>query len=144
MKIDAKAELLNKLPETTVGNRIRKQRLLKGISQEELARYIGGADGTMDTYEFDRAFPSPEKLKKIAECLKVPVEYFFDEYYEFVFGDYAERIREWREKNKLTFKKASIVIGVSEKTFILWERGVGCPDRVKYERLIYAMNKKNL
>lgn len=124
------------MPETTVGNRIRKQRLLKGISQKELARYIGVADGTMDTYEFDRAFPSPEKLKKIAECLEVPVEYFFDEYYEFVFGDYGKKIKDWREKNKLSLKEAAMVVGVSERTLIGWERGVDYPNRIKYKIII--------
>ncbi|MCY6354464.1 helix-turn-helix transcriptional regulator [Clostridium sp. ZS2-4] len=123
---------------------MRKQRLLKGLSQEELTRYIGVADGTMDTYEFDRAFPSPEKLKKIAECLEVPLEYFFDGYYEFVVGDYGKKIRDWREKNKLTLKEAAMVIGVSEKTWGWWEKGVKWPDRVKYWKLIDAMNKKDL
>lgn len=129
------------MPETTVGNRIRKQRLLKGISQEKLARYIVVADGTMDTYEFDRAFPSPEKLKKIAEYLEVPVEYFFDEYYEFVFGDYDKKIREWREKNKLSLKEASMVIGVSEKTLGWWEKGAEYPNRVKFKIVIDVINK---
>ncbi len=101
--------------------------------------YIRVADGTMDTYEFDRAFPSPEKLKKIAECLEVPLEYFFDGYYEFVFGDYSERIREWREKNKLSLKEAAMVIRVSEKTLGWWEQGVRWPDRSNFKKLFYIL-----
>lgn len=37
-----------------------------------------------------------------------------------------------------------MVVGVSEKALIGWESGAKCPDRVKYEKLINVMNKKDL
>lgn len=56
-----------------------------------------------------------------------------------MFGDYAERIKNWRKENKLSLKEAAMVIEVSEKILGWWEKGVRYPDRVKYEKLSIAM-----
>jgi transcriptional regulator with XRE-family HTH domain len=133
-------DILQGLSEVTVGNRIRKQRLLKGISQEDLALAIAVADGTMDTYEFDRAFPSPKVLIKIADNLNIPLEYFYDDYYRFIFTEYDLIIKEWIKSNNLTTKHAAKVVGVSENVITNWKYKRYYPDRVQFEKLKAAMN----
>lgn len=70
----------------------------------------------------------------------MPLEYFFDEYYEFIFNNYSKTLKGWREKNKLSINKAAKIIGVNPNTLSKWERGVGYPDRVMYEKIKKAIN----
>ncbi len=136
MYIDIKKALLEPLPEYSVGNKIRKKRLEKGISKKDLADYINSTPKTIDSYEFNRSYPSPNRLVNIAKCLDTSIEYFFDEYYEFIFNDYSERIKFWREEKKLSLKEAAKHLDVNPVNLDRWEKGDSYPDRVSCERLI--------
>lgn len=76
MDIDIKKALLYPLLENTIGNRLGKQQLLKGVSKNNLAGYINSTHKTIALYGFNRSFPSPKRLIKIAQYLDVPLEYF--------------------------------------------------------------------
>lgn len=129
------------MPEATLGNKIRKHRLLKRFYKKDLAEYIGVVTYTIDSYELGLSYPLPEKLIKIAEYFKMPIEYFYDDYYEFVFGNYGEQIKNWRKKDGLTYKDAAKIIGIDPKTLSSWERMINYPDRVMYEKLMAVMKK---
>lgn len=127
-------EKYSNLPETTVGEKIRKLRLIKNMSQEELCNKAGIKRGTLDTFEFNDAYPSPNTLVKIANILDKPIEYFFDEYYKFVFKQ-SENLKEWRKENNLSIRAAAKKLGINEKTLWQWENNVCYMNRVTYEKI---------
>ena len=57
--------------------KIKKARLLAGLSQKDLAQKLGVSDKTISAYEMGRAIPPVLALQKIAEVTKQPLEYFF-------------------------------------------------------------------
>ena len=62
------------------GERLGKLRTEKSWSQAELARGLGIHRSVVASYETERAFPSVAVLKKIAELLRVSVDWLlFDE-----------------------------------------------------------------
>ncbi|WP_078695828.1 helix-turn-helix transcriptional regulator [Caloramator quimbayensis] len=122
------------LPDATVGEKIRKIRLIKNMSQEELCSKSGIRRGTLDTFEFNEAYPSPITLIRIAKALNEPIEYFFDNYYKFVFIQ-SEILKKWRNKNKLSIRSAAKVLDINEKTLWQWENNICYMNRVTYEKV---------
>ncbi|WZY36082.1 helix-turn-helix transcriptional regulator [Bacillus sp. FSL W8-1122] len=65
---------------TRMGKKIRKLRLDKNLTQEELGEKIGGYANTyISQMESGKRKISIELLEKIAEVLSVDITYFFDE-----------------------------------------------------------------
>lgn len=121
--IDYYSELYKNFPETTVGNRIEKQRLIKNLSQSDLGSAIGVSSSTIEDYESSKTYPSPTILSKISNALKTPTEYYFDDYYRFAFSDFSSVIKNWRIENNLTLWQAGKLIGVDYRTIENWESG---------------------
>jgi transcriptional regulator with XRE-family HTH domain len=58
------------------GNRIRELRKARGISQQELADYLGVHHSTLDRWEKNQTRPwRDDKLKRTADYLHVSVPY---------------------------------------------------------------------
>ncbi|SKA82884.1 DNA-binding transcriptional regulator, XRE-family HTH domain [Caloramator quimbayensis] len=104
------------------------------MSQEELCSKSGIRRGTLDTFEFNEAYPSPITLIRIAKALNEPIEYFFDNYYKFVFIQ-SEILKKWRNKNKLSIRSAAKVLDINEKTLWQWENNICYMNRVTYEKV---------
>lgn len=51
----------------TLSGRIKRARMLAGLSQKELAEKLGFSDKTVSAYETDRAIPPIPTIKKIAD-----------------------------------------------------------------------------
>ncbi len=112
------------LPERTLGEKIRKQRYLKGLTAAELGRLCGCATVTINFYESDTYFPSYDVMKKICTVLDVPVTYFEDDYYNFVLSDdYTNYLRRWRKENADSIDDVKKILGVSYSTYCEWEKG---------------------
>jgi transcriptional regulator with XRE-family HTH domain len=64
-----------------IPNRLKQARKRAGISQKNLGLLIGmdesSASGRMNHYEKDRHTPDINTLRKIADALGVPLNYFF-------------------------------------------------------------------
>lgn len=58
----------------SIGDRIRKARLAKGLTQTELGKRVGLSQGMVTYYEVRGVSPSPELLLKLARVLDVTVE----------------------------------------------------------------------
>lgn len=58
------------------GQRLRKARLEKKLSQKGLGLALGLSDKTISSYESGRSYPNLEMLQKFVEILGKPVEYF--------------------------------------------------------------------
>lgn len=116
-------ELYRDLDDTTVGNRIEKQRMIMNLSQRDLANIIGVSSSTIEDYESYNVYPSPETLVKISKALKKPIRYFYDDYYKFIFSNFKSVIKDWRMQNNLTLWQASTLIGIEYRSIQNWESG---------------------
>jgi len=61
-----------------IGQRVRMRRLMLGISQQKLAAALQLSFQQVQKYEKGTNQISADHLMKIAQCLKVPVQFFFD------------------------------------------------------------------
>lgn len=61
-----------------LGNNIRKLRLAKGLSQEQLAEAVGLERDSISSIETGRAFTSSEALAKFANFFNVELNYLFN------------------------------------------------------------------
>ena len=62
-----------RIPEWTIGDRIRKAREHAGLDQDQLADLTGFGRSTLSNWEHDRNAPSVKKLLDLARALDVPV-----------------------------------------------------------------------
>jgi transcriptional regulator with XRE-family HTH domain len=61
-----------------VGSRIRVRRVLRGLTQSELAKLVGISFQSVQKYERGENRVSASRLHEFAEALGVPEQYFFD------------------------------------------------------------------
>lgn len=130
--------LYKDLSETTVGNRIAKARLLKGYTQSKLASILIISHSTVADYEMNKCYPSPKLIIKIAKALDKPIEYFYDDYYKFIFSDFGKKIKAWRTSKGLTLWEAGKITNIDYRSIGKWENGVimGRPYFEKLRRFI--------
>ena len=122
-KINSDYKYLN-YPENTLGQKIRKQRFLKGLTATELGKLCGCVEGTIYSYESDFTKPHYTVMKKICTILEVPIQYFNDDYYNFVLSDdYANYLKKWRKENTARYDDVKKILGVSYKAYRDWEEG---------------------
>jgi transcriptional regulator with XRE-family HTH domain len=62
----------------SVGEKIRAQRIVRGLSQTELGNKLGITFQQIQKYEKGSNRVSAGRLKQIAETLEVPVSFFFE------------------------------------------------------------------
>ncbi len=62
-----------------VGERIKKAREVRGISQKKLGMSLGLSDKAISAYEAGRTYPPIDTLEKIAHELGKPIAYFLSE-----------------------------------------------------------------
>lgn len=60
-----------------VGERIRKARKGKGLTQKELGEKLGVADSVITNYESGKQNLTIETLQKVAQVLEVDISVFF-------------------------------------------------------------------
>lgn len=65
--------------DSTLGQRIRRAREARNISQERLAIELGVSWSTVNRYERDKTPPSVNRLRLIAQVLDVRLEDLLDE-----------------------------------------------------------------
>ncbi|NPB05901.1 MAG: helix-turn-helix transcriptional regulator [Aquificae bacterium] len=63
-----------------IGEKIRRLRLTKGLSQKELANYVGVTYQQIQNYEKGKSKIPVDRLIKIAEALEVSLDYFLKEF----------------------------------------------------------------
>lgn len=59
------------LPETTLGEKIKKERLKKGLTQDKLSYLSGVLRSTINDYEQDYIKPSITNLNKLKKVLSI-------------------------------------------------------------------------
>lgn len=63
-------------PERNLGEKIRKQRNIKGYTAEELGNLCGCSMNTIYAYESNTSKPSDNLLNKIIDALDIDINYF--------------------------------------------------------------------
>lgn len=63
----------------TFGEKVKEARLLKNLSQTELAAITGISERSLYTYEQLNIIPRKSNLKKLSEALNVSLSYLIDE-----------------------------------------------------------------
>jgi transcriptional regulator with XRE-family HTH domain len=92
-----------------VGERIRKARESKGISQKKLGMALGLSDKAISAYEAGRTYPPIDTLFRISTELKKPLVYFLSEDSKAI--DLFDKI----ERIEQSLKSASEEIGQMRK-----------------------------
>ena len=63
----------------TFGEKVKEARILKNLSQAELAVITGISERSLYTYEQLNTIPRKSNLKKLADALKVSISYLVDD-----------------------------------------------------------------
>ena len=113
------------LPEYTFGQRLKKLRLLKGLSQYELGNQIGMQHSMIGSYERDEFYPTLESIKKLGKVLNTSI-LCSEGYSKFLLNSstFKDKLFKWRIENNLTKRSAAKLLGISERGYALWEDGV--------------------
>lgn len=82
-----------------IGNKIKKLREERRLTQKELAEEMNLAQSTIAMIENDKKEGSTKTLKKLADFFNVTLDYLLSE------DDEKDKINEYEEQNKLFFSK---------------------------------------
>ena len=109
-------ELYNTLPEDTIGEKIRKQRLLHGFEKEKFCEMISTEEKSLEFWESNKIIPAPKSIKKICNLFNLPLDYFSEYYPEKLF-------LKWKSRNDYSYKKCVSILECSESTIINFVKG---------------------
>lgn len=111
-------------PEDNLGERIRKQRNIRGLTAREFGELCNLCEGTIYAYESNLDIPSPPTMKRIVKALDIDIEYFKDDYFNFIFSEnYTEILKTWRNENIKKYLQVKEILGVSYGSYRNWEKG---------------------
>jgi transcriptional regulator with XRE-family HTH domain len=129
-------EFYKHFKEETIGDKIKKLRLSRYLSQREFTNLVGITEDALNNYESHLVLPPATIIKSIAATLNVPIQYFImDEYYQFVLFDYEVKIKKWREKNCLSIREASKLTGISASAINSWENSKYTISRKNFDKI---------
>jgi transcriptional regulator with XRE-family HTH domain len=115
---------LTELPEDTPGQRMKKKRLLKKLSVEELAKATGSGRKSIYDWERDIHSARPLFIKQIADALETTPESILGPLPEN--ASLAEQIKYFRTCRGLSQIEFARLLGVNRDTIGLIEQGGFC------------------
>lgn len=104
-----------------IGERIRKARTERGMTQKELADKCGMFDSAIRRYELGTQKPKRETIERIATALEIDVFRIYVGDTELTMGD---RIRKYRKDCGLTQSEVAKKIGVTKQTICKYEHNI--------------------
>lgn len=123
-----------------IGERIKKARENKGLSQEVLAEILEVGRTTISVWENDKKTPGGKNLEKLANTLSVTVDYLMGRDSHGLEGDalksLGSRLRQLRERRGLSMAEAAAQLGAGEEEYARYEAGEAEPPRRELE--LYA------
>lgn len=113
------------LPEDTFGQRLKKVRLIKGLSQYDLSELTGVQRGMIASYELEQFYPTIDSINKLSSTLDINI-LCKDGYSNFLLNsnNFKDKLTKWRKKNNLTKRDAAKLLGISERGYASWENGI--------------------
>ena len=126
--------------------RIRYYRIKKRINCRQMGERIGmnNPRSYARTYEnFSHPSGNLDMMKKICEVLEVDKSLVFDDYLNFIDGNYQEKLREIRENLGKTRTDMDKLLNQCRGLYGKWERGGAKPYRKSVEKLLGFLNDNN-
>lgn len=113
------------LPEDTFGQRLKKLRLMKCLSQYDLSELTGVQRGMIASYELEQFYPTIDSINKLASILDIDI-LCKEGYSHFLLhsNNFKNILIKWRKENNLSKRSASKLLNISERGYSLWEDGV--------------------
>ncbi|MDK2585018.1 helix-turn-helix transcriptional regulator [Romboutsia sedimentorum] len=132
------------LPENTFGQRLKKLRLSKGLSQHELGSKVCMKHSMIGSYEREEFYPILDSINKLGVILDVNI-LCSEGYSKFLLESYKfkDKLVIWRSENNLTKRAASKLLSISEKGYSLWEDG-GIMSSTTYYKIETKLLKNKL
>lgn len=95
-----------------------------GLSQYELGNKVGMQHSMIGSYERDEFYPTLDSINKLGIVVDTNI-LCSEGYSKFLLKSYnfKSTISNWRNKNNLTKRTASKLLGISERGYSLWEKG---------------------
>ena len=94
----------------TVGEKIKKARQYRNLTQKELGERVGLSDDRIRHYEIDKRTPREDWLSKIAIALDFPIEFFTSRELN-TYNDVVQTLNVLEEKYGLSVKKGGYASG---------------------------------
>lgn len=115
----------------TFGDRLKNERLKKGLSQSDLSNLTNITRAALSEYELNNIIPTKETILKIGSVLDI--DYICNEgYSKLIVSNFNEKLKLWRLKNNLSITKASTYFNTDKSTYYKWEKGIFNISKEKY------------
>ena len=115
----------------TFGDRLKNERLKKGLSQQDLSNLTNIARASISEYELNNIIPTKETLLKIG--LILDISYICNEgYSKLIISNFPNKLKLWRIKNNLSITKACKYFYTDRSTYYKWEKGIFNISKEKY------------
>ena len=117
---------------SALSERVAVQRRELGLSQKQLAQFLGVRGRTLNKWESGTAFPGKNPLKRLMQILSDDSFERVAEHAKFV--ELGQDIKKGRKRLGLTQAALAARLGVAIKTVVTWELG-GKPSAAKLENV---------
>lgn len=115
----------------TFGDRLKNERLKKGLSQSDLSNLTNITRAALSEYELNNIIPTKETILKIGSVLDI--DYICNEgYSKLIVSNFNKKLKLWRLKNNLSITKASTYFNTDKSTYYKWEKGIFNISKEKY------------
>ena len=120
-----------------IGEHIKKRRLELKLFQSDVAKLLGVCEDTITGWENGRSFPQIQYYPKL-------IQFFGYNPFPVDGSTLSGRIKKFRIKQGVSYKKLGAAIGVNASTIGAWEANEHVPGEAKRKRLDDLMNQKTL
>ncbi|MBC8590594.1 helix-turn-helix domain-containing protein [Wansuia hejianensis] len=128
-------------PENTLGDKIRKIRNLRGLTAKQLGALCNCSADRIYCYESNKATPRINFINAITNELNISIDYFENDYFNFVLSDkYTKILYNWRKKNTTNRFELEKKLGVTYYNYLKWEKG----KKMSMESFNKIKNKLNI
>ena len=118
----------------TFGENLRKIRLEKGLSQQELGKRLGVTQQTVAQYEKIKSMPKGETVRRLAEALDVHISELS------AAVSIGDNIRNIRGEKHLSQQELADKAGLSLRSIIVYETNRGSPNVENLFRIAAALD----
>jgi hypothetical protein len=105
------------------------------IEKDKITETIDLVCNSCTLESLDDNFLRPEILESICNSSSLSPSIFYDTYYSFIFSDYSSKILQWRQRKKISQKKAAKILKISPVDICDWERKISYPSRYQFIKL---------
>ena len=127
---------IDSLPETTLGEKLKKVRLKQHLTQKDFCNIIDVDRSYYVDIENDINIPSINIINQISLKLNMNPFYLYDDYMAFISNSPGGKIKCIREQKKLTQQKLANLLNVSRETIKCWENNKTILKRINYYNLV--------